>query len=72
MSLNLYRFHYYRYFRNEIFRGYRKPILLTKRQAEEKSSASIILLLSRRMREGFTVDVSLYDYSFCDVKNLNF
>lgn len=53
---------------NEIFRGFRKPNLLTKRQSEEKSSASILLLLSRRMREGFTIDHISYINGLLEVK----
>ncbi|KAL3289661.1 hypothetical protein HHI36_023069 [Cryptolaemus montrouzieri] len=53
---------------NEIFRGHKKPNLLTKRQAEEKSNVSIFLLLSRRLRDGFTVDHISYINGLFEVK----
>ncbi|KAJ8966990.1 hypothetical protein NQ317_011191 [Molorchus minor] len=37
---------------NETFCSHKVPTLLSKRQTEENTSASILLLLSRRMREG--------------------
>ncbi|KAJ3640250.1 hypothetical protein Zmor_003559 [Zophobas morio] len=42
--------------RNDSFYSHKTPILLSKRQTDENTSASILLLLSRRMREGFAVD----------------
>jgi hypothetical protein len=41
---------------NDSFYSHKTPILLSKRQTDENTSASILLLLSRRMREGFAVD----------------
>ncbi|RZC33025.1 SZT2-like, partial [Asbolus verrucosus] len=41
---------------NDSFYSHKTPPLLSKRQTDENTSASILLLLSRRMREGFAVD----------------
>jgi hypothetical protein len=52
---------------NDSFYSHKTPILLSKRQTDENTSASILLLLSRRMREGFAVDVI---YLLCVTKYL--
>ncbi|CAH1982611.1 unnamed protein product [Acanthoscelides obtectus] len=44
---------------NDTFCSHKVPTLLSKRQTDENTSASILLLIYRRIREGFTVD-SLY------------
>lgn len=36
----------------------RVPTLLSKKHTEEKVSASILLLITRRMREGYSIVVS--------------
>ncbi|KAJ8945629.1 hypothetical protein NQ314_009160 [Rhamnusium bicolor] len=47
---------------NETFCSHKLPSIVSKRQTDENTSASILLLLSRRMREGFTVDnIFLYE-----------
>lgn len=43
---------------NTTFDGNKAPVLLCKRQTEENVNASVVLLISRRMREGYVVDVS--------------
>lgn len=40
-----------------MYPGSQMPSLLSKRQTEENINASILVLLARRMREGYTVDV---------------
>ncbi|KAJ8923504.1 hypothetical protein NQ315_010082 [Exocentrus adspersus] len=45
---------------NETFSSQKVPSLLSKKQTDESSNASILLLLSRRLREGFTVDNIFY------------
>lgn len=44
---------------NGRFSNNKVPVLVSKRQSEENITASVPLLLSRRMREGYTVDVSI-------------
>ncbi|XP_008200755.1 KICSTOR complex protein SZT2 isoform X3 [Tribolium castaneum] len=41
---------------NDNFYSHKTPNLLSKRQTDDTTSASILLLLSRRMREGFAVE----------------
>ncbi|CAH0562057.1 unnamed protein product [Brassicogethes aeneus] len=41
---------------NESFYSHKPPSLLFKKQTEEKMNTSILLMLARRLREGFTVD----------------
>ncbi|CAG9855485.1 unnamed protein product [Phyllotreta striolata] len=41
---------------NETFCNHKLPSLLSKKQIDDNTSASILLLLSRRIREGFTID----------------
>lgn len=54
------------FLRNETFSNQKVPSLLSKRQTDESSNASILLLLSRRLREGFTVDVSIIIFIYID------
>ncbi|KAK5639276.1 hypothetical protein RI129_011768 [Pyrocoelia pectoralis] len=51
---------------NEIF-DKKFPILLCKRQTEENINASVDLLFSRRMREGYNVDSVNYNDNFLHV-----
>ncbi|KAK4871539.1 hypothetical protein RN001_015663 [Aquatica leii] len=51
---------------NEIF-DKRIPILLCKRQTEENINASVDLLFSRRMREGYNVDRVKYNDNFLHI-----
>lgn len=44
-------------FSSSSFLNNKSPVLLSKRQTEENVNASIFLLIARRMREGYTVDV---------------
>ncbi|CAG9759252.1 unnamed protein product [Ceutorhynchus assimilis] len=53
---------------NDRFYNQRLPILLSKRQTEESTSASLLLLLARRMREGFTVDNIFYINGNLEIK----
>lgn len=56
------------FLRNETFSSQKVPSLLSKRQTDESSNASILLLLARRLREGFTVDVSIViSFSFLEI-----
>lgn len=43
---------------NHYFLGDRGPPLLRKKQTEGKINTSLLHILSRRMREGYTIDVS--------------
>lgn len=40
------------------------PVLLSKRQTEDNVTASVSLLLSRRMREGYNIDVCKHKICF--------
>ncbi|XP_056646993.1 KICSTOR complex protein SZT2-like isoform X1 [Diorhabda sublineata] len=53
---------------NETFCSHKMPSLLSKRQTEDNTSASIMLLLSRRIREGFTVDNIFYMNGNLEIK----
>ncbi|CAH1153732.1 unnamed protein product [Phaedon cochleariae] len=53
---------------NDTFYSHNVPSLLSKRQTDENTSASILLLLSRRMREGFTIDNVFYMNGNLEVK----
>ncbi|XP_017776135.1 PREDICTED: protein SZT2-like [Nicrophorus vespilloides] len=46
----------------------RSPPLLSKRQAEEKVNSSLSLLVSRRMREGYTVNMVSYNNGLLKIK----
>lgn len=41
------------------------PTLLSKRQTEENINASMLLLLTRRMREGYVLTVRLEIITIC-------
>ncbi|KAG5885699.1 hypothetical protein JTB14_002313 [Gonioctena quinquepunctata] len=53
---------------NITFCSHKVPSLLSKKQTDENTSASILLLLARRMREGFTVDSLFYMNGNLEVK----
>lgn len=55
------------------FYASRVPTLLSKRQTEENVNASFLVLLSRRIREGYTVNVTIFLHSsFSNGQNLFF
>ncbi|CAG9828371.1 unnamed protein product [Diabrotica balteata] len=53
---------------NETFCSHKMPSLLSKRQTDDNVSASILLLLSRRIREGFTIDNIFYMNGNLEIK----
>ncbi|XP_048517774.1 KICSTOR complex protein SZT2 isoform X3 [Dendroctonus ponderosae] len=53
---------------NDRFYIQRLPTLLSKRQTEDSTSTSVLLLLARRMREGFTVDNIFYGNGNLEIK----
>ncbi|XP_050313415.1 KICSTOR complex protein SZT2-like [Anthonomus grandis grandis] len=53
------------------FYNQRLPTLLTKRQTDESASCSILILLARRMREGFIVDNLFYMNGTLEIKLLH-
>lgn len=44
---------------NHYFLGDKAPSLLRKKQTEDKINTSLLHILSRRMREGYTIDVCI-------------
>nr|XP_023016879.1 KICSTOR complex protein SZT2-like [Leptinotarsa decemlineata] len=53
---------------NVTFCSHTVPSLVSKRQTDENTTASFMLLLSRRMREGFTVDSIFFMNGSLEVK----